>query len=203
MGNLALSRETIILASTSATRRGLLDAAGVAHETVSPGVDEGELKARHAGTRADALALLLARAKAAAVSARHPERLVLAADQVLDCEGVLFDKPADRGAARAQLERLRGRTHALLTAAVLYRDGVETWSHTATTRLTMRDFGEDFLAAYMAAVGDDVLSSVGCYRIEAHGLHLMSRIEGGHFAILGLPLPELLAALRDAGAVAA
>jgi septum formation protein len=181
----------------------MLAAAGVAHEAVAPEVDEAELKARDPGLRADALALLLARAKAAAVAARRPDRLVLAADQVLQCEGELFDKPADRVAARAQLLRLRGRTHALLTAAVLFRDGTEIWNATVTARLTMREFSEAFLDAYLDAAGDDVLGSVGCYRLEAHGAHLMARIDGGHFAILGLPLPELLEALRGAGAVAA
>jgi septum formation protein len=117
--------EAIILASGSAARRAMLVSAGVAIEVDRPGVDEAAIKAgsRSRGMTVEETAQALALAKANDVSPRWPGRLVLAADQMLDCEGDWFDKPADRAAAARQLVRLSGRTHRLISSAVLSRDG--------------------------------------------------------------------------------
>jgi septum formation protein len=189
----------LVLASGSASRRALLQAAGLRFETRAPGVDEAAVKtaARIEGTGAEQAALLLAELKAAQVARNEPGALVIGADQILVCRGIWFDKPADIQDARAQLEALRGETHRLATAAVCMLDGRRVWHYVATPHLTMRAFTDTFLAAYLDAEGDGVLGSVGCYRLEGLGAHLFEHVDGEHAAILGLPLLPLLGFLRQ------
>ena len=190
----------LLLASTSPTRRGLLEGAGFSVETAAPGVDERAVEAACAGLAPEALAERLAEAKAGAVAARHSDRVVIGADQVLACEGTLFHKPADVASARDQIAALAGRTHALHAAVSLAIDGsiVETFVETA--HLTMRRLDARQIAAYVALAGaDKVRASVGGYQLEGLGIHLFSEIAGDHSTILGLPLLPLLARLRDRG----
>lgn len=193
----------VVLASGSATRRDMLERAGVEVLVDPARVDEAALRDSLIAAGADAAraAETLAEVKALQVSARHPGALVLGADQMLDCEGTWFEKPADRAAARAQLLALRGRRHMLVSAVVAARDGGRVWHAVERARLTMRPFGEAFLDTYLERAGDDVLSSVGAYRIEALGIQLFARIEGDHATILGLPLLPLLDFLRDNGVI--
>ena len=128
---------------------------------------------------------------------------VIGADQVLVCDGRWFDKPPDLASARAQLRSLRGRTHTLMTAVVCVRDGTELWRCLARPALTMRQFSDGFLDAYLSLEGKAILSSVGAYRFEGPGIQLFDRIEGDHAAILGLPLLPLLGALRQHGVLTA
>jgi septum formation protein len=129
--------------------------------------------------------------------------VVIGADQMLVCEGRWFDKPADMATARDQLLALRGRPHELVTAMVCWRHGERIWQHLAKPRLTMREFSEEFLDAYLAVEGEAVLGSVGAYRLEALGVQLFSAVDGEHSAILGLPLVPLLGFLRGHGALLA
>jgi septum formation protein len=194
--------DALVLASTSATRRALLDAAGLPVEARAPGVDERAVEAAAAGLSPEGLAGRLAEAKALAVSRTAPGRIVLGADQVLDLDGRVFHKPADREGARAHLAALAGRTHALRSAAVLARDGAVVATLCETARLAMRPLPPDAIARYVEAAGDRVLSSVGAYQLEGLGVHLFERIEGDHSTILGLPLLPLLAHLRALGLLA-
>jgi septum formation protein len=198
-----LSREPLVLASGSATRARLLRDAGVQIVVDPPSVDEEEVKQafRADGAAPDEAAEALADLKARRITSRHPGRLVLGADQMLECEGEWFDKPADRAAAGAQLACLAGRTHRLVSAAVVHLDGQRIWHRIEAARLTMRPLGSAFLSAYLDAVGDDVLGSVGAYRVEGLGAQLFARIEGDHFTIQGLPLLPLLGFLRQRGAL--
>ena len=191
----------LILASASAARAAMLRAAGIAFIAEPAEIDETAIKDSHhiAGRDALACAAALAAAKARAVAARHPRAVVVGADQILVAGDEWFDKPADLAAATAQLRRLAGRTHVLATAVCAVRDGESLWQATAAPKLTMRRFGETFLALYIAAEGKAVLGSVGAYRLEGRGVQLFARIEGDYFAILGLPLIELLGFLRDHG----
>jgi septum formation protein len=193
----------LILASASVARAAVLRAAGVDFVVEPANVDEASIKQeyRAAGRDAVACAAALAEAKAQAVAARHPEALVIGADQILVVGENWFDKPEDLGAAAAQLQRLRGRSHILVTTSCVYRGETKLWQVIATPKLTMRTFGDAFLAGYIAAEGDAVLGSVGAYRLEGRGVQLFARIEGDHFAILGLPLLELLEFLRGHGVV--
>ena len=198
-------RPELVLASASPIRARLLEAAGL-KPTIEPAdLDEAALKAsfKAAGRDAGDCALALAEAKAQRIASRMPGALVLGADQLLVCDGEWFDKPPDRAAARAQLVALRGKRHALPTAAVLVRNGAAIWQVLEEPALTMRPFSDAFLDDYLAAAGDAALGSVGGYQLEGRGAQLMSAIEGDHFAILGLPLLPLLEVLRDNGVLAA
>ncbi len=191
----------LVLASTSPTRRRLLENTGLGFEAVSPGVDEEEVKLSltASGASGAQIAETLAELKANRVSARFPQALVIGADQVLSCNGVLFDKPPDMDHARAQLQALRGKPHELLTAVCVAKAGGRVWHHNAVARLTMRAFSDAFLDDYLQRAGEDVLGSVGVYRLEGLGAQLFSRIDGDFFTILGLPLLPLLGFLREHG----
>ena len=192
----------ITLASASTVRASLLKAAGVAFEVATSGVDETGTKDRMLaeGAAPADIAGALADAKALAVARTRPG-VVIGADQTLEFEGALHDKAADLAEARERLRALRGRTHRLHAAVVTARDGRRLWGETVTTTLTMRDFTDAFLDAYLARNAEAALWSVGCYELEGEGLQLFERIEGDYFAILGLPMLGLLAHLREEGLV--
>jgi len=191
-----------VLASTSPTRRRVLEQAGVAHRAIAPGVDEEAVKLSlradglTARDQADALAELKARAGWARL--RQP---ALGCDQTLECEGETFDKPENASAVRLQLQQLRGKTHSLHSALVLVENGEPTWREVVTARLTMRSFSDTFLDDYLVAEGESLFGSVGGYRIEGRGVQLFEQVKGDYLVILGLPLMGLLAALRLRGLV--
>lgn len=189
----------IVLASGSATRRIMLENAGVPFMVDTAPVDEAAVKEsmRLETDNAARVAEVLAELKAVRVSARHPGAIVIGADQMLECDRQWFDKPADRAAARAQLLALRDRSHRLVSSVVAVRDGQKLWHHTDSARLTMRRFSDAFLEQYLEQAGDAVLSSVGAYQLEGLGAQLFMMVEGDHFTILGLPLLPLLDFLRE------
>lgn len=188
----------LILASGSSARRRMLEAAGLSFTVELPSVDEEGAKAsfRAAGMRPRDQADALAELKAMAVSRRRPD-FVIGADQMLAVEGETLDKPKSRAEARSHLERLRGRSHELITAAVVAREGVVIWRHIDTPRLRMRAFSDAFLDDYLERAGDAVVTSVGAYQLEGLGAQLFERVEGDFFSVLGLPLLPLLAFLRE------
>jgi septum formation protein len=191
----------LILASGSAVRLALLRRAGLEVRAEPPRLDEEALRAALAeeGARPRDQADALAEHKAAKIARRYPEELVLGCDQILDLDGIALGKPADAAAARARLRALRGRTHRLWTAAVLYDRGAPVWRFVAEARLTMRQFSDDWLETYLAQAGWALTGTAGGYAVEELGVRLFEAIEGDHFAILGLPLLELLAALTRRG----
>lgn len=189
----------LILASASQVRAQLLRGAGVPFTVHAAHVDEDRIKEELAGQGADAIAACLAETKARAVAEDHGSALVIGADQILDCEGRLFDKPKDRAAAEQHLRDLRGRMHRLVTACAVVRGTDLLWQTTKETRLSMRTVSEGFIGAYLDTVNADALASVGAYRLEDMGAQLFSEIDGDYFTILGLPLLELLEFLRGEG----
>jgi len=194
----------LILASSSSSRRMMLEAAGVLFTVIAPNVDEDAMTERLEGKGAGAgdVADALAEAKAVAVSEQHGDALVLGADQVLRCGEQLFNKAVDKIEAKATLLALRNTEHELISAAVLARGGVPIWRHSESARLRMRDFSEPFLQDYLTAEVPDILGSVGCYRIEGRGAQLFADVKGDQFCIRGLPLLAVLRALRQFGALA-
>jgi septum formation protein len=189
----------LLLASKSAARRLMLEAAGVTFEAVEAELDEAAAKGGldAAGFDARGIAEELAQLKALSVEAAS-DALVLGSDQTLELDdGTLLSKPRSREEARDQLLTLGGRTHFLHSAAVIAEAGEAVWWTSETVELTMRRFGPDFLEDYLDREYDRIRWSVGGYRIEGLGAQLFERIEGSHFAILGLPLLPVLAYLRE------
>ncbi len=194
----------IILASGSATRNAMLTAAGVAFDVVLPRVDEAALHdaLRDDGASPRDMADHLAEAKAAKVSARHPEALVIGADQTLEIDGTVLTKPEGRAATAAQLARLAGHHHDLHSAAVACMDGRPIWRHVATARLHMRSLSDEAIRRHVDATWPDAQGCLGGYRLEGPGARLFTRIEGCHFTVLGLPLLPLLSWLIERGTLA-
>jgi septum formation protein len=195
------SAASLILASGSETRAGMLRAAGLRFAIERPAVDEEETKRslRAAKASASDIAEALAELKAQRVSGRHAGAYVIGADQMLECDGESFDKPATAADAFAQLRKLQGRQHQLISAVVVVKDRHRLWHHIDLATLTMRPCSDEFLRRYLQALGNAALSSVGAYQIEGLGAQLFSATRGDHFTILGLPLLPLLGFLRDSG----
>jgi septum formation protein len=190
-------KDPLILASQSRARQALLSNAGIDFEAVAADLDERALQKNSGLSAPGEVAVLLARAKALAVSSRQPGRFVVGADQTLALGTNLFSKPAGRAQAAEQLRALAGRAHELHSAVAVARDGKILFAEVATARMTMRRLGEPDIEAYLDEAGEAVTTSVGAYQLEGLGVHLFERIEGDHFTILGLPLLPLLAFLRS------
>lgn len=193
---------TLILASQSAGRRAMLNAAGVPHDAMAAGIDEDAAKAslRAGGIGARDLADALAELKAVKLSRRHPAALVLGCDQTLALDdGRLLDKAPDRAAAAAQLRALSGRTHSLYSAAVIAEGGEAVWRSVDRAKMTVRPLSDAFIDDYLDMDYANAAGCVGCYRIEGPGAQLFSRVEGSQFTIIGLPLLPLLDYLRTRG----
>ena len=194
---------TLVLASASAIRRSLLENAGLVLVVDAADVDETAIKQRLVAQRVptQGAAVELAAAKAKAVAARHPGKLVIGADQILEHGGKWFDKPADRSAAAAQLATLAGSSHTLVSAAVVIEDGAEVWRTAQSVTLHMRPLSPAYIDSYLDRVGNAALTSVGGYQLEGLGAQLFTRVDGDYFTVLGLPLLPLLGYLRQRGAV--
>lgn len=189
----------LILASQSAARREILTAAGINYDAMAPMIDEAPFKDRfrEEGISPRNLADALAELKAVKLSKRFPSDLVLGCDQTMALDdGTMFDKAPSLAALKAQLLSLSGQSHSLWSALVVAQNGQPVWRHIERCKMTMRDFSPTFIDDYLEAEGAELLNCVGGYRVEGRGVQLFSRIEGSHFAILGLPLLPLLDMLR-------
>ena len=194
------SREKIVLASNSSSRKAMLKAAGVDFEARPADVDERALEAEMEGADPAEIAQALAAAKAAAVPTGG---LVLGSDSLVEVEGRRFDKPASREEAGDHLRFFSGRTMTLHSAAALARDGRIVWIGGDFARLRVRALSEDFIAAYCDVEWPAVSHCVGVFRIEGPGPQLFESVIGDQFTVLGMPLLQVLAALREQGALLA
>lgn len=194
----------LILASRSPIRLHLLQAAGLTVTAQPARVDEEAIRQslESEGASPRDIADALAEQKARRLSLRDPEALVLGCDQVLDFQRTVFAKPETADQARVQLQALRGQTHRLLSAAVLYEAGQPLWRHVGEARLTMRSFSDDYLSSYLDRNWPGIADSVGAYKLEEEGVRLFDKIEGDYFTILGLPLLPLLSYLSVRGFIA-
>ena len=189
--------EWIVLASSSASRKAMLEAAGVRHEVMPPQIDERALEAEMDGAEPAEIAQALAAAKAAAVSAEQPGRWVLGSDSLVEVGGRRFDKPASREEAAEHLAFFSGKAMTLHSAAALARDGRIDWVEGDFARLTVRELSAEFIERYLDAEWPAVGGCVGVFRIEGPGVQLFERISGDQFTVLGMPLFPVLAALRE------
>jgi septum formation protein len=192
----------LVLASQSASRRAMLDAAGVPHEAVSPQVDEESVKAALLAEKVAPrdLADALAEMKAVKVSKLVPNALVLGGDSVVALDdGSLLDKPVSREDAAGHLRRMSGRHHDLISAAVIAEGGRPVWRHVERARMHVRTLSEAFIGSYLDAEWPAISGCVGCYRVEGPGVQLFSKTAGDHFTILGMPLMQVLDYLRVRG----
>ena len=190
---------TLILASQSASRRAMLDAAGVPYRAVPAHLDERALEESLAGNPPDEIARQLALAKARAVAAEHPGALVLGSDSLVEVNGRRFDKPESREQAAEHLRFFSGKAMRLHSAAALVRGGTVVWCWSALAVLSVRPLSDAFIADYLTHEWPAVAGCVGVFRIEARGVQLFERIDGDHFTVLGMPLLPVLGALREQG----
>ncbi|MEQ1509143.1 MAG: Maf family protein [Sphingopyxis sp.] len=193
--------ETLILASKSASRRAMLDAAGIAYEVVVADIDEAAIKADMQLSGADirAITLGLARAKAESVSRLHPHRWVLGSDSAVSVEGQFYSKPATREGAAAHLRAFSGRMMTLDSAIVLAKGGEMRDYASDDAHLEVRCLSDAFIDQYLSAEWPAIAACVGCFRIEGLGAHLFECITGSQFTILGMPLLPLLDRMREQG----
>ncbi|MEE4317265.1 MAG: Maf family nucleotide pyrophosphatase [Erythrobacter sp.] len=189
----------LILASKSASRRAMLDAAGVAYQSIPADIDERAVEAGLAGASPSEAAEALAVAKAASVAAPHPQALVLGSDSLVVCAGRRFDKPASREEAAEHLRFFSDKVMELHSAAALVQGDGCLWSHSSIARLHVRTLSEEFIQHYLNLEWPAIGHTVGAFRIEGPGVQLFERIEGDQFTVLGMPLLPLLGALREEG----
>ena len=194
-------KKPLILASKSSARAALLRQTGIPFVVRGADIDERAIEAELSAGGARDIAQALARVKAQAIAAAHPDQLVLGADQTQALGSRTFHKPANREEALAQLRALAGQEHALHSALCIVQGGNIVFETTETVRMKMRAFSEPFLQGYADAAGPALTASVGAYQVEGLGIHLFESIAGDHSAILGLPLIPLLAFLRRHGSL--
>lgn len=192
---------TLVLASSSPFRRMLLENAGLTFESRAADIDERQIEASHDHAGPEAVASILATAKAQDVSRHFPDAFVIGSDQTMSLADRVYHKAKDRAEARQNLMSLSGRTHKLNSAVTIVKNGTVVWEHIAFAELTARDLTEAFVDRYLDRIGDKAFSSVGGYQLEGEGIHLFSAIEGDYFTILGLPMLPLLQELRQLGII--
>lgn len=191
---------SLVLASSSHARAGILRSVGLKFSIEPSAVDEGALKTRWLAEGAS-VALIAERLAAAKAldRASEPETLVIGADQTLEFDGRLLDKTTCLSETRERLRALRGRDFRLHCAVAGATEGAVVWSHSETARLAFRDFSETYLEDYLQRNASALRVSLGGFELESEGAQLLERADGDYFAILGLPLLPLLSWLRQAG----
>ncbi len=189
----------IVLASKSASRRAMLDAAGVRYEAIAAELDERAVEAGLGGSTPGEVAEALSVAKAQAVASANSGRLVLGSDSLVVCDGRRFDKPASREQAAEHLRLFSGSVMELHSGAALVRDNTCEWSTSSLAQLHVRELSDDFITYYLDAEWPEIGYCAGAFRIEAMGPQLFERIEGDQFTVLGMPLLGVLGALRELG----
>ncbi len=194
--------KSIILASKSAARLAMMQAAGITLDAIAPMVDEETIRQTMVaqGQNGRDLCDALAEAKAVKVSRKYSGTLVLGSDQILESEGGKIVSKAETPAqAAAILAGLSGKTHYLYSAAVIAEGGKPVWRHIDKASMKMRTLSPDFITQYIGQYWEEIRPCVGCYRIEAEGAQLFAKVDGSQFTVMGMPLLQVLDYLRIRG----
>lgn len=179
----------------------LLQNAGLTFEARAAEIDERQIEASGEHGGPEAVARVLAEAKARDVSRHFPDALVIGSDQTMSLGDRTYHKAKNRAEAYETLMSLSGRTHRLNSAIAIVQNGNVLWEHVSFAELTARKLSETFIDRYLDRIGEKAFSSVGGYQLEGEGIHLFAAIDGDYFTILGLPMLPLLEKLRHLGAI--
>ena len=193
-----LPNKNLILASKSASRRALLDQAGIAYDCEPAAIDEAAIRdaAQSEGASPDDIAVLLAEMKGERIAAKHNDAMIISSDQLLVCDGVLYGKPKTFEQAHQQIAALSSKRHQLITAVMLFDNGRRIWHHIARPEITFHQLDDNAISDYLRHFGEDAFHSPGSYFLEGPGIHLFADIFGDYYAILGLPMMALLPQLK-------
>ncbi len=186
----------LILASASASRRAMLEGAGVDFVARPVHADEAALKTAMAGAHPRDIADALAQMKALKASLADPAALCLGVDSIVVVDGKIYDKPTSRDDAAAHLAAFSGQVMTLISAIVACEGGAPIWRHIGIAKLYVRPLDPAEIQTYLDAEWPAISGCVGCFRIEGRGVNLFDKIEGDYFTILGMPLLPLLRWLR-------
>ncbi|CAL9915824.1 Nucleoside triphosphate pyrophosphatase [Candidatus Liberibacter solanacearum] len=195
---------SIILASSSLSRKMIMKNSGIHFSVVKPEIDERkvekDLEISHK-KNSEKIALILAEKKALEVSSRYPKSIVIGCDQTMSLGNVIYHKPIDMKEAEKNLLQLSGKKHRIGSAYVLVKNGKILHHHISVAQLTMYKFSQEFIKLYLRKIGKKALLSVGSYQIDKDGIQLFSSIKGSYFAIVGLPVTELINDLKKEKAI--
>lgn len=187
--------QQLVLASSSVSRRSLLQRLGLPFETASPDIDEAPL----AGEQPSQTASRLAVAKAQAVAGRFPDALLIGSDQVAVCDGLAIGKPGNHERAVMQLRAMRARSVTFYTALCLLN--AKTGSRQSAlgiNTVTFRDYSDEEIERYLRR--EQPYQCAGSAKTEGLGIALIARLEGDDpNALIGLPLIELVSMLKREG----
>jgi len=183
----------IILASKSKVRKKILDENNINNRVEPSNVDEDVIKESLLKNKATPTVISknLAELKANKVSLKNIDALVLGADSVIDLEGQLISKPESRDEAFKILKKLNGKKHQLISSVCISKNGSMIWNYTDKAFLTMKNFSDIELEAYLAKISDEALYSYNVYQIEGEGRDLFSKIDGDQNTIMGLPIKKI------------
>ena len=193
-----IKQKTIILASTSVSRKTLLERANIDFSVKSSFVDEESIRqsAFSQNITMQDCTILLAEMKGIRIAQQFPHAFVISSDQMLEFEGRYFSKPKTLENAQIQLLELQGNTHILHTSVVVFSNGRRIWHYLSSSKVTLRRLTKKEIEDYIGAIGESALHTPGCYQIENQGCHIISTFTGTFYDIIGLPLLPLLEFLR-------
>ena len=183
----------IILASKSKVRKEILDKNNIYCEVKPSNVDEDVVKDSLIKEKAspEIISKNLAELKANKVSLNQNNQLVLGADSVIDLDGELISKPENREEALVILKKLNGKKHYLISSVCISKNGSMIWNYTDKAELTMKNFTEEDLKAYLSKISDEALYAYNVYQIEGEGRNLFININGDENTIMGLPIKKI------------
>ena len=185
--------DQIILASKSEVRKKILEKYKINCIVKPSNIDEDSVKESLLKEKAtpEIISKNLAELKANKISQKMIGELVLGADSVIDLNGKIISKPADRNEALQILQNLNGQTHHLISSVCISQNGSMIWNYTDKASLTMKHMSEEELKIYLAKISDEALYAYNVYQIEGEGRSLFSKIDGDENTIMGLPVKKI------------